>query len=246
MTSASGPQGQIKLDVKGQHLRIYPTEENVLKAVMQHFDVNYGRRIKAAGTALSAYPDKLMCNSFGFTDELLLLLSDFDDLQPRTMQAVEQIYSEQPFKARANPLTYIIVSKAESVVEFATAYLVDHPQSRTPIPVHWQEIENKERDKWYLRNKLSATLFARDIFDYQLPLDEDMYFFGRTNVVNDLVDSIRKSQNRGVFGPRKTGKTSILYKLSRVCRENYVARVLYFDCKSLSENIMRDCIVFAA
>ena len=191
MTIASGPQGQIKHDVKTQHLRIYTGEEDVLKAVTQHFDVNYGRRIQAAGTALSAYliePDKFMLHSFGFSDELLLVLSDFGDLQPRTMQAIEQIYSEQPFKARANPLAYLIVSKAESVVEFVTAYLVDHPQSRTPIPVHWQEIESKDRDKWYLRNKLSATLFARDLFDYQLPLDEDLYFFGRTNIVNDLVE----------------------------------------------------------
>ena len=58
-----------------------------------------------------------------------------------------------------------------------------------------------------------------------------MYFFGRTNIVNDIVDSVRKSENRGIFGLRKTGKTSILYKLRRICKETKLATLIYFDCK---------------
>jgi AAA+ ATPase superfamily predicted ATPase len=74
-------------------------------------------------------------------------------------------------------------------------------------------------------------LFSRDVFDYALPLEEDMYFFGRAAVVSELVDSIRKSENRGVFGLRKTGKTSILYKVRRVCADSNIASVIYLDCK---------------
>jgi hypothetical protein len=104
--------GQIASDVRAQHLRIYDKEETLLKSILHHFDVNYARRMKAAGTTVSAYllqPDTLVKSLFGFTDELLFIVSDYDKIQSRTMQAVEQIYSEQPFKARANPLTYIIV-----------------------------------------------------------------------------------------------------------------------------------------
>lgn len=37
-----------------------------------------------------------------------------------------------------------------------------------------------------------------------------------------------------MFGLRKTGKTSILYKIKRDCEKNKIARVVYFDCKSPS------------
>ena len=162
--------GQIASDVRAQHLRIYDKEEAILKTVLHHFDVNNARRMKSAGTTVSAYliqPDQLIRDLFGFTDELLLIVSDYDKIQARTMQAVEQIYSEQPFKARANPLAYIIVSKASNVAEFVQNYQLDHPQYRTPIPLNWLQMETNDRNTWYLRNALSSTLFTRDIFDYQ-------------------------------------------------------------------------------
>ena len=158
-------------------------------------------------------------------------MSEFPSVQARSMQAIEQIYSEQPFKARANPLVYILVSHAEDVTEYVSSYLMEHPQARTPIPINWYEIVNKNNDAWYLRNTISRFLFTRDLFDYQLPLDQDLYFFGRTQVVSELIDFVKKSENRGLFGLRKTGKTSILYKVERICNENNIAHVLYYDCK---------------
>lgn len=193
--------GVISPDVRAQHLRINSNEEDVIKAVVHHFNVNYARRIRAAGTTVSAYligPDSKISQTFGFTDELLLVLSEFPNVQARSMQAIEQIYSEQPFKARANPLVYILVSEASDVTEYVSTYLMDHPQSRTPIPINWYEIVNKNSDAWYLRNTLSKFLFARDLFDYKLPLDEDLYFFGRTQIVSELLD-LSRSLRTGVY-----------------------------------------------
>ena len=225
--------GVISPDVRAQHLRINGNEEDVIKAVAHHFNVNYARRIRAAGTTVSAYligPDNKISQTFGFTDELLLVLSAFSNVQARSMQVIEQIYSEQPFKARANPLVYIFVSEAPDVIEYVSTYLMDHPQSRTTIPITWYEIASKHNHACYLRNTISKFLFTRDLFDYKLPLDEDLYFFGRTQVMSELLDSIRKSENRGLFGLRKTGKTSILYKVERTCNDNNIANVLYFNC----------------
>jgi hypothetical protein len=47
----------------------------------------------------------------------------------------------------------------------------------------------------------------------------------------NLFDAIKRSENRGIFGLRKTGKTSLLYKLERMLNSEGVAEVLYFDCK---------------
>lgn len=75
-----------------------------------------------------------------------------------------------------------------------------------------------------------SQLFSRDLFDYTLPLNEDLFFFGRQAIVAEHVDAIRKSENRGIFGLRKTGKTSILFKVLRQCASSEI-KVLYYDCK---------------
>lgn len=225
--------GVIKSDVKSLHLRVHD-EEELLTAFLHNFDVNHGRRVNYYNVAMSVYllsPDNLMKATFGFHDEILLVISNFTSVQPRIMRGIEQVFSEQPFRSRSNPLVYFLVSLDPKVSNFVDDYLLDHPQSRTPIPIYWYELISKSNDKWYIRNKLSSILFTRDLFDYQLPLDDDLYFFGRSETVAEIVDSIRKSQNRGIFGLRKTGKTSLLYKIDRICSDNAIATVLYIDCK---------------
>ncbi|MBR1214111.1 hypothetical protein [Bradyrhizobium sp. JYMT SZCCT0180] len=106
-------KGKIREDVFNVHIRVNPAELEVLQPFLFDFDVNYGRKINAANTTLSAYllqPHRLLETTFGFQDELLLVVSGHHSIQPRTMQAIEQIYSEQPFRGRADPLSFILVS----------------------------------------------------------------------------------------------------------------------------------------
>jgi hypothetical protein len=227
-------KGKIREDVFNVHIRVNPSEQELLETFLFDFDVNYGRKINAANTALSAYllqPHRLLEATFGFQDEILLVVSDHHSIQPRVMQAVEQIYSEQPYRGRADPLTFVLVSRDPTIESWISGYLGDHPQFRSPIVVSWEDAVAASDDRWFVRNKLSTQLFARDIFDYQLPLDNDMFFFGRGKLVDEMLDTIRKSQNTGLFGLRKTGKTSLLYKVLRTCQENKIANVIYVDCK---------------
>jgi hypothetical protein len=227
-------KGKIREDVFNVHIRVNPSELELLGTFLFDFDVNYGRKLNAANTTLSAYllqPHRLLETTFGFRDELLLVVSHHHSIQPRTMQAVEQIYSEQPYRGRADPLTFMIISRDPAIEKWIGSYLGDHPQFRSPIAISWDNAVASSEDRWFVRNKLSAQLFARDIFDYQLPLDNDMFFFGRGKLLDEILDTIRKSQNTGLFGLRKTGKTSLLYKVLRTCHENEIASVIYIDCK---------------
>src|SRR5262245_24304507 len=106
--------GKIREDVFNVHIRIHKAELDVLQTFLLNFDVNYGRRVNAANTQLSAYllePHRLVRATFGFRDELLLVISNHHTIQARVIQAVEQIYSEQPFRARADPLVFLLVSR---------------------------------------------------------------------------------------------------------------------------------------
>ena len=67
----------------------------------------------------------------------------------------------------------------------------------------------------------------------------DYYFFGRKDIVADIFDSINKNENKGIFGLRKTGKTSVLLKITRQIKENKIGEVFFFDCQSPSIKKLR-------
>src|SRR5699024_7685614 len=70
-----------------------------------------------------------------------------------------------------------------------------------------------------------------DLFGYTLPLQDDRSFFGRQQILGRYIDAIKRCQNRGIFGLRKTGKTSLLFKIKRTIEEQHLGQVLFFDCK---------------
>ena len=225
--------GQIKTDVS-VYLRAYPNEKPVFKPFLFNFDVNFAKKFQILGTTFSAYilsPDEGMKTSFAFEDELLLIVHPYTSMQPRILQAVEIVFKSEPFKSRVDPLTYFLVSRDDNVEEWSSNYLMSHPQSRTPISISLTAVDANKDDRWFIRNQLSSQLYNKDLFDYTLPLDDDLLFFGRKSVIDDFISAVRKGQNRGLFGLRKTGKTSLLFKLARDVKNLNVAKVLYLDCK---------------
>ncbi|MDC3960754.1 hypothetical protein KEG38_43275 [Polyangium jinanense] len=84
-----------------------------------------------------------------------------------------------------------------------------------------------------------ARLFGRDIFDHRLPLKSDTYFFGREALIQEFQQAFLAGENRGLFGLRKTGKTSFLYKLQRMSEGHSALCYLYYDCKSPTIRTLR-------
>ena len=63
------------------------------------------------------------------------------------------------------------------------------------------------------------------------PLKTEAYFYGRNKLVQKLFDKYLIGEQSGLFGLRKTGKTSVLYALERqmVLRNGYS---IYIDCQN--------------
>jgi len=81
--------GIIKEDVKNDHLSFYPAELQSIKPFINGFDITWARRRKAYNTELSIYflkPERHMEETFGFDCEIMLAVSDFQSLEPRSMQ----------------------------------------------------------------------------------------------------------------------------------------------------------------
>lgn len=76
---------------------------------------------------------------------------------------------------------------------------------------------------------LKNRLYARDLYDLPSAVHRSEDFFGRKVIVKELVTRLRNgSSHVGIFGLRKIGKTSLLYRLKTALRNDdsvYVAHV---------------------
>jgi hypothetical protein len=228
--------GTIRTEVSTSHLINYPNHQDLLTPFLDGFFVTWARKVKEYNTEIFVFflsPEEHYKESYGFENEILLVYAPYPWMEPRTLQAVEQVLSKSPAKGRVEVLSYFLISDAENIVTWLDTYLSSRQESRIIIPLYSDEViaARKSGNNWFIRNKLNQYYFGRDLFNNSLPLVEDAYFFGRQNILMRYFDAIKRSENRGIFGLRKTGKTSFLYKLKRLCESESSVTIFYYDCK---------------
>ncbi len=223
----------IKEEVLQNHLRQHPQERELLVPFLQNFDVNSAYSRRAHNTQISAYillGDENIRQQFGITAEVLLVISNFELVQPRTLQAVEQVMHEPPAGGRVDPTVFFLITPDENAINWIENHTTLHSQSRIPVIFTKRQVANGKSDQFFVRRQISEQLFSRNLFNDQLPLQSDLTFVGRDREVTEILTAIKQSQNRGLFGLRKTGKTSVLYKVKRLADRDGIV-TLYYDCK---------------
>ncbi len=228
--------GIIVNDVKSVFLKKYPDQEKILKPFLSGFDVTYSEKREVNNTVLFIYmlkPEKFIKEGFGLDKEILLAYSPFDELQPRALQGINMLFSVYPFRNRVDTLNCFVVSKDKSIFDYSGVTSFSENESRAIVPFLLDDLNNNN-DSWYIRNVLRKNFYDVDLFGYSLPLRDEASFFGRQQVIARYIDAVKRCENRGIFGLRKTGKTSLLFKLERIVREQQLGFVFYYDCKSPS------------
>ncbi|MDV5825724.1 AAA family ATPase [Sphingobium naphthae] len=228
--------GRIHDEVKNGHLRNHPEELDWIKRFQSAFDITWAHRRRAHGSDYSVYflkPEPATEETFGINREVLLVYSPYDKLEARTLQSIEQFMNDDPARGRVDRLFAILVSNDSDVERWISEYSSTN-ESRTTVGFVANDLVASGSNAWYVRNRVATQLFARNLFDYRLPLEKDTYFFGRSALLHSFMDSVKNGENRGVFGLRKTGKTSFLYKLMRDLAAQQNVVTLFYDCKSTS------------
>jgi len=226
--------GNIRKEVRDTYLMDHPEDESMLTPFLSGFFVTWGRQRKEYNALLKVFflsPENHLKETYGFENEIMLVYAPFPTMEPRTLQAVEQIYAQSPAKGRVETLNYFLVSDAPDVREWLDSYTSSRQESRIIVSFTKQELEQHRGNAWFIRNRLDEQFFGRDLFNYSLPLVEDTYFFGRQQLLMEYYDSVRRRENKAIFGLRKTGKTSFLFKLKRLIETEKVATAVYIDCK---------------
>lgn len=175
------------------------------------------------------FPDSL-AQTFGARDEIIVLLSAFENFEPRTLDAIEKIQEANP-GFRLDKICAFVISKDGNFIEKLNRTIKTQRECRLITPFTYEELRLKNNTEFY-RGRIKEFFFERNLFDFDSPLRRDLYFFGRDDICQNLIDKHLTGQNSSLFGLRRSGKTSILLSLSRrIGSHNGLATVI--DCQLL-------------
>jgi hypothetical protein len=181
-----------------------------------------------------AKPPKVYTDLFNLVREFIIVFSPFDEFQPRTLNAIEKI--QQSFKGlRIEKICSVVISKSPKIEEEIKKLLLSDPEVQIVVPFSYREFNNTTNNE-FVKNRFKEYFFSRDLFAFQSELKKDLYFFGRNEIVHKLVTRHNSNENSGLFGLRKTGKTSILHGVRRVLSTENTLSVI-INCQSPDFNL---------
>ncbi|PKL59225.1 MAG: hypothetical protein CVV33_08940 [Methanomicrobiales archaeon HGW-Methanomicrobiales-4] len=212
-----------------------PIEEKIVKPFLHNFDITWAKKRKAFNTEVSVYffkPEQIIIDNYGISREILAIYAPYYTIESRTIQATESFFHDFPAVGRVENLNFILISDCLSIDDWITKYISENPEFfRIIIGYSSQELLDAKGDGYFVRRRFDKYLYGRDLFDFRLPLKNDFLFFGRKDIIAKVYSSLMKGENSGIFGLRKTGKTSILYKIGRQIEAEKGGIFIIYDCK---------------
>lgn len=200
------------------------------------FDVTWTGSSRDFNTVLKyalLKPDPTLTEQYGFEYELMVVYHGYSVLESRTIQAVDSLFKRDPAKGRAESMMYFLVSEAPSPDEWVRSYELENETERTAVALGRSDLRHSSKGNPVAR-VLARHFLSLDRFKNTLPLESDAYFFGRVRELKYLQNAVNRGENAGLFGLRKTGKTSLLYKLERSLNNQRDCLPVFLDAQSTS------------
>lgn len=195
---------------------------------------NGGGRINLATSEYNCFlmkPPENYQELFNLEREIVVVFSDYDTFQPRTLDAFEAAYNKFS-DLRIDKVCSVLISKDPNIEQKIRDLLKSDPEYQVVVPFYYNELLNC-RDDFFIRNRFKEYFYSRDLFAFQSPLRKDLYFFGRTDLIHKIVNRHRSNENSGLFGLRKTGKTSVIFGIQRAAQASDNVSV-FIDCQNPS------------
>lgn len=173
---------------------------------------------------------------FNLNKEIVVVFSTYPSLQPRTLDVFEKINNR--FSAlRLEKICGILVSKDPNIETSLLNLTKSEPESQIIIPFRYSELQDNP-DEYFIRNRFRKYFYSRDLFAFESPLRKDIYFFGRNDLIQTIINRCKSGENSGLFGLRKTGKTSVIYGIERSLIKEGITPIV-IDCQNTSFNQRR-------
>ena len=179
--------------------------------------------------------------AFGARDEIIVLFSPFENFEPRTLDAIEKI-QEVNSGFRLDKICAFVISKDANFLEKLDRTIKTQKESRLITPFTYSELTGAQGDDFF-RQRIKRYSFERNLYDFDSPLRKDLYFFGRDDICQAIIDKHFAGQNSSLFGLRRSGKTSILLSVCRrIANQNGYATLI--DCQLLHLMSWNDALFY--
>lgn len=183
-----------------------------------------------------AKPQQFVSEALNITQEVIVIISQYKDFQPRSLEAYNHL-SQEFVEQRCEKLCYVMISADENIDKKLNDYLTNK-ENQVIVPFSYQDFKKNKGQPNFIRNQFRKYFYSRDLFDYSGPLKTGTFFYGRKEIVSRIISEHKNSQNFGLFGLRKTGKTSIIFDVERKSEsQDYLSVTI--DCQDTAFNMRR-------
>ena len=211
-------------------------EKRIIQNLGHEWYVTHGgAEITLGKTSVYRYflmrPVNIYSEMFNLEQELVVVFSPYESFETRSLDAIDYAIKQyQPL--RVDHICSILVSKDPSIESTLSIILKSDPESQIVVPFTYDELLNlNKKDPYFMRNRFKSHFYTRDLFASEAPLKKDLYFFGRNDLIHSIVNRYRSNENSGLFGLRKTGKTSVIFGINRALSK-IGAHSVFIDCQN--------------
>lgn len=215
-------------------------EKSILERLSKEWYLtSSGSKIRLAASEYNYFlmkPTRIFSEMFNIERELIVVFSSYESFEPRSLDAFDAAQKELT-ELRVESVCRILISNDSEVERKVKDLLKTDPEQPVVIPFTYNELSSPY-DNYFLRNKFRNHFYTRDLFGFLSPLKKDLYFFGRSELLQEIINKHRSGEHTGLFGLRKSGKTSIIYAIERHLN-TYGGVFVSIDCESPSVHKLR-------
>ena len=211
-------------------------EKQIIRTLAKTFYVtNGGNEIRLGATSKYRYclvkPTDLFGEKFNLRREMVVIFSDYSKFEPRTFDAIAEVFNKNKQEFRIDKVCSIIISKDNNVCEEVSQILKSDVEMQVVVPFCYEELYTGDKTI-LITKRFQQFFYERDLFAFESPLKKDIYFFGRREYVHELISRHNSAENSGVFGLRRSGKTSVLQAVERAAEYSNIDCV-FIDCQNI-------------
>ncbi len=215
-------------------------EQSILNVLSKGWYLtNSGEEIYVAQSKYNYFlmkPTPRTSEMFNIEREVICVLSSYENFEPRSLDIFDEVIKKLP-KMRTETVCGVLVSRANNVEKKVEQLLKSDPEHQIIVPVTYKELLEVDAIR-ILENRFRKHFYSRDLFSFLSPLKKDTYFFGRSNLISEIVNRYQSGEHTSLFGLRKSGKTSIVYAIERRLLANG-DHVVSLDCENPSIHMLR-------
>lgn len=218
----------VRHEAQNRFFASHPGQLPLANALDEAFDVTFGNQHGGLYFWICESKPQVV-ERFGLQKEVLALYSPHQKTDARVLTQLENLASSPDFRHRIDKVVAIVIHEgdkesSEALLRQANDWII--------IPIQADELRSSSKGTFFLRSRLADRIGTFDLFGMSSPIKQDKYFYGRDPLVQEIGQRIiARKENSGVFGLRKTGKTSILFALKRRLAEKNIL-IEYVDCQS--------------